>query len=174
MDVIASAIEAYPWGLPRRFGLEYLMQYPGNSIAAVGHYWLDSMRLTMAFEEAYPERCHRLSYEDLVSTPEEAAADLFSFLGAVQVPGITEACFRAPHASGGPGDKKIWSTTAISTRSLGRGAQVPASRLPTQVRTGINEILDMLGYRVVDRGWNAGTGQADPRARVTADSSRRV
>jgi hypothetical protein len=162
MDVIASAIEAYPWGLPRRMGLEYLMQYPGNSVAAVGHYWLDQMRTTMEFVENYPERCYRLRYEDLVTASEESIACLFSFLGVAQVPGITLDCFSTRHDNGA-GDKKIWSTSEVSAKSLGRGTRVPASRLPAPVRTGINEMLEKLNYRVVDRRWNSDLESADPR-----------
>jgi hypothetical protein len=43
--------------------------------------------------------------------PEETAAGIFSFLGARQVPGISQACFRAPHEGDGPGDEKIWFTS---------------------------------------------------------------
>ncbi len=97
MDMIASGVEASPWGL-QGFGFEnFVVQYPGNSIAALGSYWLDRTRTMLAFEQQHPGRCLRIRYEDLVSAPEEAAASMFSFLDVEQVPGITETCFRSEH-----------------------------------------------------------------------------
>jgi len=95
MDVIASCIEACPWGLSG-FGLDpYVAQHPGNSIAAVGTYWLSTMRSMIAFAEKYPGRCHQVRYEDLVTDPEATVERLFSFLGVAQVPGIAAQCFQA-------------------------------------------------------------------------------
>jgi hypothetical protein len=164
MDVVASGVESCPWGVSR-FGFDpFVVQYPGNNVAAIGSYWLACAQAILAFEERHPEQCYRLRYEDLVTAPEKTAAEIFAFLGADQVPGISQACFRTPHEGDGPGDEKIWFTSEITTGSMGRGVAVPAAALPPPVRQAINEALATLGYRQVDDEWNNVLNPVDPRA----------
>jgi protein-tyrosine sulfotransferase len=168
MDVIASAVEICPWGL-HRFGFDpFVAQHPGNSVAAVGSYWLATVQAILAFEEKHPDSCHRVRYEDLVTSPEQTAAAIFSFLGAEQVPGITRHCFEAPHDGNGPGDEKIWFSSEVTAESLGRGVQVPAAALPPPIQQPINEVLGKLDYRAIDVQWNAAVGRVDPRAHLDA------
>ncbi len=163
MDVIASGAECSPWGVSR-FGFDpYVAEHPGNTVAAIGSYWAECARTILAFEVSHPERCHRVRYEDLVSTPEETAAGLLTFLGAAPMPGITTACFETPHEGDGPGDEKIWFTTKVSTDTLGRGFRVPAAALPQMLREEINESLATLGYRAVADDWNNTARAVDPR-----------
>lgn len=164
MDVIASGVEVCPWGL-HRYGFDpFVTQFPGNSVAAIGSYWQTCARAIITFADKHPQACYRVRYEDLVTAPEQAAAGIFTFLGADQAPGIAEECFRVAHEGGGPGDEKIWFTTGVSARSLGRGVSVPAGALPAPLLQGINETLGELGYRVVDEDWNSAVGLTDPRA----------
>jgi protein-tyrosine sulfotransferase len=170
MDVIASGVEVCPWGL-HRFGFDpFVAQNPGNSVAAIGGYWLATVQAILAFEEQHSGSCHRVRYEDLVTAPEDTAAAIFSFLGAEQVPGITRQCFDAPHEGNGPGDEKIWFTSDVTAGSLGRGARVPTAALPSAVRQAINEALGKLDYRLVNGDWNAAVGRLDPRASMAAVS----
>jgi hypothetical protein len=163
MDVIASGVEACPWGLSR-FGYDpYVAAYPGNSVAAIGAYWLACVQASVGFSDKHPERCHLLRYEDLVTAPEEVMARVFGFLGAQQVPGIAEACFRTPHDQDGPGDEKIWFTEGVHDASVGRGVSVPVVAIPPPMREAINGLLDQLGYRAIGDGWNAVAGRPDPR-----------
>jgi protein-tyrosine sulfotransferase len=163
MDVIASGIEACPWGVSR-FGFDpYVAHNPGNNVAAIGTYWTDCTKAILAFENSEPERCFRVRYEDLVSSPEETAAGMLAFLGAEPVPGITRACFDVPHEGDGPGDEKIWFTTTVTADAIGRGIKVPAAALPDPLRAEINETLTALGYRTVDETWNDSPGPVDPR-----------
>jgi Sulfotransferase family len=164
MDVIASGVEACPWGL-HRFGFDgFTGQHPGNSVAAIGSYWLSAAASIMAFEDKHPDACHRVRYEDLVTAPEDTAAGIFSFLGAEPVPGITQACFRAPHEGNGPGDEEIWFTGGITADSVGCGVRVPVAALTPQLRQAVNEVLEQLGYSTVDEEWNAQAGRVDVRA----------
>jgi hypothetical protein len=164
MDVIASGVEACPWGL-HRFGFDGVAaQYPGNSVTAVGSYWLAAVRSIMAFESSHPDACHRVRYEDLVTAPEETAAAIFSFIGVEPVPDIARACFQTPHEGNGPGDEEIWFTSGITADSVGRGVRVPAAGLVPEVRQGVNEMLGRLGYLTVDDEWNALVGRVDVRA----------
>jgi hypothetical protein len=163
MDVIASGVEACPWGL-QRYGYDpFVAQYPGNSVAAVGSYWLASAQAILSFADDHPGSCHQVRYEDLVTAPEETAARIFSFLGERQVPGITRAAFDTPHETSGPADEKLWFTSAVTTGSMGRGTIVPASALPEPVRGKINHMLSRLSYRPVDDQWNDSVIGTDPR-----------
>lgn len=164
MDVIASGVETCPWGL-HRFGFDpYVTQYPGNSVAAIGSYWLACTNAILGFQEKYPDKCVRVRYEDLVTDPEATAARIFAHIGAEPAPGIADACFVTPHEGDGPGDEKIWFTDRVSSDSMGRGVIVPAGALPEPLRTSVNETLDKLAYRTVDNTWNAAVGTVDPRA----------
>lgn len=163
MDVVASGIEACPWGLSRYGFDSFVAQNPGNSVAAVGSYWAETVRLMLGFEERQPERCHRVRYEDLAAAPEEVTAGLLRYLGAAPAPGITEACFSTPHEGDGPGDEKIWFTTKISGDTIGRGINVPADALPPTLREEINGLLNRLDYRTIGPDWNDAPGVLDPR-----------
>lgn len=170
MDVIASGIEVCPWGVSR-FGFDgYVAQNPGNNVAAIGSYWADTTRHILSFEQSHPERCFRLRYEDLVTAPEQEAAKLLKFLGAEPFPGITQACFTAPHEGDGPGDEKIWFTSDVTSDTIGRGVKVPAAALPELTRQQINETLNKLSYRAVDDDWNRVSGPVDPRLQEAARS----
>jgi sulfotransferase family protein len=163
MDVIASGVEACPWGL-QRYGFDpFVAQYPGNSVAAVGSYWLSCAQAILSFADDHPAFCHQVRYEDLVTAPEETVAGILSFLGEQQVPGITRACFDTPHDTNGPADEKLWFTSAVTAGSIGRGAVVPAHALPGPARDPINQVLARLGYRPVDDHWNEAVSGTDPR-----------
>jgi len=163
MDVIASGLEACPWGLSG-FGFEqFAAQFAGNSVAAIGAYWLSCVKGILEFEESNPECCLRVRYEDLVTDPEETVSSMMSFLGEEQVPGITSSCFNTSHDRYGPGDQKIWFTSSIQTSSLGRGVKIPAKAFPPVLLDEINDLLKKLGYRPVDKDWNSIAGIVDLR-----------
>jgi hypothetical protein len=166
MDVIASGVEACPWGL-HRFGYDpFVARHPGNSVAAIGDYWLTCANAIMDFQQRHPQRCHRVRYEDLVTEPETTAAEIFSFLHAEPAPGITTACFEREHEAGGSSDEKIWFTSAVTAGSMGRGTTVPVDALPLGMVTAMNQMLTALGYRQVDDAWNSAIVPFDPRLRA--------
>jgi|GEM_PF-984003 len=166
MDVIASGIEACPWGL-QGYGFEnYAVQFPGNSVAAIAAYWLHCTNQVLEFEDSHRDACLRVRYEDLVSDPEQGAAAIFDFLGLTRVPGISRSCFSVAHDWDGPSDQKIWFTNQVSADSLGRGTRVPVDALPPALLADINETLARLEFRQVDAQWKRATGRVDPRLTV--------
>ncbi|HEY2577090.1 MAG TPA: sulfotransferase [Streptosporangiaceae bacterium] len=171
MDVVVSAIEAAPWGLSGYGFDQYVAGSPGNMVLAAAHCWLDQTRAITEFQEKYPDRCHGIRYEDLVTGPEQIAGELFTFLGLAPVPGITGTCLSQEHDTRGPADHKIWFTSRISTASLGQGARAPVQMLPPEFLKNLNETLDQLGYRQVDEHWRAAPGPADPRADGAPDAA---
>jgi hypothetical protein len=171
MDVIGSSLEACPWGLDG-FGFErYTVQYPGNNVAAAGASWVAGVSTMIEFEKAHLGRTLRIRYEDLVIDPESVAAEIFDFAGVAPEPGISQSCFTAAHEANGPGDPKIWFTTGVSVRSVGRGSDVPAGKLPPPLRTAMNEALSDLGYVQVGEDWNAVQRRVTMRG-VSAGTSR--
>jgi protein-tyrosine sulfotransferase len=163
MDVIASGIEACPWGL-KDFGFDpYAAGSPGNSVLAIARYWADYTATALALEEKYPERCHRVRYEDLVTDPETTASGIFEFIGVPQAPGISASCFAPDRERLGRGDFKIWNTSKITADSVGRGWSVPAFQIDPTVTARLNELSDRLGYARIERSWGAGPAPGDLR-----------
>lgn len=163
MDVIASGLEACPWGL-NGYGFEpYIATTPGNAVVALARFWADNTAETLAAEEHFPGRCLRVRYEDLVTDPENMAAGIFTFLDAAQAPGISASCFSADRERFGPADYKIWYTTQISAESIGRGWSVPVGMIAPQVLTGINELAAKIGYLQVDGKWGTSAPPRDLR-----------
>jgi hypothetical protein len=163
MDVVASGIEACPWGL-NGYGFEpYVAATPGNTVQALASFWADNVRATLAVEERFPDQCFRLRYEDLVADPERIADRLFEFLGVAAAPGISQACFSGGRERFGPADHKIWYTSKISSDSVGRGWSVPSGMIAPEILGVINEMAGKLGYLAVDGGWGTTEPPADLR-----------
>jgi hypothetical protein len=163
MDVIASGMEACPWGL-RGYGFDpYIAATPGNAVLALARFWAENAAETLAAEERFPGACVRVRYEDLVTAPEQVTAGLFGFLGATPAPGISAACFSTERERFGPADHKIWYTSKISGDSVGRGWSVPAGMIAPPVLDQVNELAAKLGYLPVDGGWGTSAPPADLR-----------
>jgi hypothetical protein len=171
MDVIASGMEACPWGL-NGYGFEpYAAATPGNAVMALASFWADNVQTTLAAQERLADRSFQLRYEDLVAGPEETAAELFEFLGVSAAPGISDRCFSVERERFGPADYKIWYTSKISSESVGRGWSVPAGMIAPQLLAVINELAGRLGYLPVDGHWGATEPPADLRVPVTSPSA---
>jgi Sulfotransferase family len=168
MDVIASGVEACPWGL-NGYGFDpYIAATPGNAVMALASLWADNVQTTLAVEERFADKCFRLRYEDLVADPEATAAGVFEFLEVPAVPGISETCFSPERERFGPGDHKIWYTSRVSSDSVGRGWSVPAEMIAPQLLNAMNDMAGKLGYLAVDDGWGTTEPPADLRAPVAA------
>jgi hypothetical protein len=163
MDVIASGMEACPWGL-NGYGFDaYIAETPGNAVWALARFWADNAAVILTAEEEYADRCHRVRYEDLVADPEDTAEKIFTFLGVALVPGISTACFAAERERFGPADYKIWHTSQITGDSVGRGWTIPAGLIPAPMRATVNELASKLGYVPVDENWGTADRPADLR-----------
>jgi len=163
MDVIASGLDASPWGMTGYGFDEYISDSPGNSVLALARYWLDHAGLIAGVEQRYPDRCHRVRYEDLVSAPEDVAQDIYAFLGEAPAPGASQRCFSGEREAFGPGDHKIWATSQISGDSVGKGESVPVGLIPPPLLASINDLAGRLGYVPVDGTWGTAGRPADPR-----------
>jgi hypothetical protein len=163
MDVIRSGLDACPWGLTGYGFDNYIVGSPGNAVLALARYWLENATLINRVEQAKPQRCHRIRYEDLVQDPEDVMRDVYEFIGVRPAPGVAQACFSGDRERFGPADHKIWATSKISGDSVGRGESVPAGLILPPVTAAINELAATLGYLPVDADWGAPGRAADPR-----------
>ena len=163
MDVIASGIEACPWGL-NGFGFDaYADSSPRNSVKALAQFWAENAAMILAAEERLGHRGYRVRYEDLVADPETVADGIFRFLGVRPVPGISAACFAPERERLGPGDYKIWHTTRITADSVGRGWSVPAEMMGPPIMTAVNDVAEKLGYARIDKSWGIAAVPPDLR-----------
>jgi hypothetical protein len=163
MDVIASGIEACPWGL-NGFGFDaYAGASPGNAVKALAQFWVDNAALILAAEEQLGDRAHRVRYEDLVADPEGVADGIFRFLGARPAPGISATCFAPERERLGPGDYKIWHTTRITTESVGRGWAVPADMMGAPLMAVVNDLGGKVGYAPIGKDWGIAAVPPDVR-----------
>lgn len=163
MDVVASGLEACPYGL-NGYGFDsYIASTPGNAVLALARFWADNAETTLAAEERFPDRCMRIRYEDLTADPEGIASEMFHFLGLPEAPGISATCFSAERERFGPADHKIWATSQITSDSVGRGWSVPIAMIPPPILAGINELAAKLGYLQVDDGWGTSGPPAELR-----------
>jgi hypothetical protein len=168
MDMVASGIEACPWGL-KGFGFDpYVAGSPGSDVLALARYWADHAAEIRAVEERHGQRCHRVRYEDLVTDPEAVAAGIFGFIGVQPSPGISARCFGPERERMGPGDYKIWHTSRITADSVGRGWSIPAEQIDEPVRARINDLADALGYLRIDEKWSVADTPPDLRAKLGA------
>jgi hypothetical protein len=163
MDMIASGIEACPWGLTGYGFDSYIAGSPGNIVLALARYWADHTGAILAAEERFPQSCHRVRYEDLVTDPERTADEMFKFIGVPSAPDVTTRCFSDERERTGPADFKIWHTSQIRSDSIGRGWTIPVTRIPSQITDQLNELAEKLGYRQVDGGWGTTSAPADVR-----------
>ncbi len=163
MDMIRSGLDACPFGLTGYGFDQYIVGSPGNAVLALARYWLDNATLINGVEQAHPDRCHRVRYEDLVEDPEGVMRDVYAFIGVAPAPGIAGACFSNERERFGPSDHKIWATSAISRDSVGSGEMVPAGLIPPQVAALVNELAAKLGYLPVDTDWGTPGRPSDPR-----------
>jgi hypothetical protein len=154
MDVVNSGVEASPWGL-HGYGFDRHVRPGLNTVSTLVGYWVDSAVSAIEFEAAHPEKCLRVYYEELVTEPEQVAAQIFDFIGVAPAPGITQYALldQEKAETFGHGDHKIWSSKGVSSGSVGRGIRVPPTLIPPNQATGLNQVLETLGYAQVNRAW---------------------
>jgi hypothetical protein len=147
-DVIASALEASPWGL-MGYGFEpYARETPANQVLALARYWADRTELGLAFERQHPNNCLGVKYEALVTYTDPTLSKLFGFL---QLP-YSEDAFTDEHLfhiepTLGPEDYKIGLATSVYSSSVGRGEAIPLEDLiPDQLLERITYLEQQLGY----------------------------
>ena len=133
MDVIASGVEACPWGLAN-YGFEpQLAGAPGNSVLALARYWTDHTAAILAVQDKYPRKLPCGSGTRTWLLTRTASPGDLRVSRLPPVPGISALCFSRERRGPAPGDFKIWNTSQITGESVGRGWVVPANLIPGAV-----------------------------------------
>jgi hypothetical protein len=132
-DVIYAAIQANPWGLADSPFGPFAAAYPGNSVAAIAAYWAANTEPLLAFEQAHPQACRRIRYEDLADNPEQAAQEIFAYLELAQDDPVTP-CWMA-------------NDTQPTADARGSDLQIPSHQIPSAIMAQVNALLTRIGYR---------------------------
>lgn len=156
MDVVASAIEASPWGFSGYGFTPFIQASPDNFVLALVNYWLHHVNGALAWEDQHPAEVIRVRYEDLVAMPAQALAAVFSFMNVEPEEAVVDVAFERAATTRVPGDYKIVHTRRVHERSVGRGRHVPVDLIPAEVLEHVNHALTRLGYEELTAAWNAG------------------
>jgi Sulfotransferase family len=161
LDVIASGLEASPWG-PNGPGFDsYADLSSRNTVLALAQFWAANAALIMAVEERFHEASHRVRYEDLVADPEGVGDRIFRFLGVAPVPGLPQACLTAERERAGPSGYQIGP--GARPGSMGGGWSIPAAMIGSPLTETINVLTDKLGYPRIDAHWGITAAPSGPR-----------
>lgn len=121
LDVINSCIATSSWGFMAELA-PYVKNNPDNFIAAMAESWLEKNQKLFAFEQLHQDRCFRLTYESLVTEPNNILASLFKFLDLEWDDQLLSKVFTTHHDNG-DGDTRILFTEKISQASVGKGEE---------------------------------------------------
>jgi len=164
MDVVASALDASPWGF-NAYGFQpFVQQSPDNFVAALAQYWRTHVEAMLRWEATHGERCLRIRYEDFVAEPDHTMKVVCGFIGVPHDPELIPRALRNRPVDEGPGDHKLAHTEAISASSVGTGKRVPLALIAPALREALDADLAALGYGPLGTDWSVPTeGQATPR-----------
>ena len=133
LGVIGAGVQANPWGLQSPSLRPFLLAYPGNSVAALAAYWVNSTEQLLGFERANQQAADRVRYEDVTTQPGQALAAVRAALE----PGDTENDIRPAR----PG----WLTEPGDAPAE-PDVTVPAELIPQPLREHITHLHAELGY----------------------------
>src|SRR5215472_8199334 len=129
LDVIGAGVQANPWGLQGPSLRPFLLAYPGNSVAALAAYWVNSTEQLLGFERANQQATDRVRYEDVTAQPGQALAAVRAALEPGDIPPAQPGWLAEPgEASAEP------------------ALTVPAELIPQPLRERITHLHAELGY----------------------------
>lgn len=136
LDVARSAIEV---------GMASSMSPDDNLAAACIEQWCVATERLLAFERALSPMTTRVTYEDLVTNPEQELDRIFDFLGVAHCPEVLSSAFSARHDDGA-GDPKIAGTAGIDGSRIGHGLTLDIRSVPESLRLRMLDLMSHLGY----------------------------
>jgi hypothetical protein len=143
-DVVRATLHASPWGLAGPAYAAFTTAHPASTTAALTAYWSTHTTSLLAFEQAHPEICHRVRYEDL-GTDSFSFSAVSDFLG-LEIPSTSLAAWR-------------YDIAASQSRDAGGpDADFPAGQVPLGLLKRANDLMKRLGYQPI--------GPATPPART--------
>lgn len=143
-DVIYSTLAASPWGLTGPQYARYTGAYPASTVAALTAWWFGHANALVAFEQANPDACLRLRYEDLLAE-ETTRNDLWKFLGlGPEAPPLPSAI------TSQPGEVEpllgVAGASALPPEQPGCGKDYPVDQVPPDLLAEVNKLHATLGY----------------------------
>jgi hypothetical protein len=134
LDVIGAGVQANPWGLQGPGLRPFMLAYPGNSVAALAAFWVNSTEQLLGFERANQQATDRVRHEDVTTQPGRALAAVRAAL----VLGDTGSDDSPPAQRG-------WLTEPGAAPAE-PDATVPAEMIPQPLREQITHLHAELGY----------------------------
>lgn len=150
LDTVHSCLEYSRNGFMPELS-EYVVRQPHNLIAAMLTAWTENTTTLVDFEAQNPDRCFRIRYEDLVTTPEESLRPLFAFAGVAWEEDLLPSVFTTRHDQRG-GDMKILATSRIDPSRVGVGQSIPLGRIPETIRLAADRLSEALSYPPIAAG----------------------
>ncbi|MBE7527131.1 MAG: sulfotransferase [Burkholderiales bacterium] len=148
MDVVNSCINRSRYTfLPEH--ILYVHRNPGNILAAMVENWVEKTDIMQKFELKNSDRCHRVKYESIVSSPEKILPDMFRFIGVNWESDLLERVFSIDHDVG-EGDGKAFLSSGIRQNTVGRGVDIPRNGVPGHLLQRVDALLSNLDYPMLD------------------------
>lgn len=137
--VVAATLRASPWGIAGATYAAYAAAHPAGTVAALAAWWVDHARPVLAFEEAHPDSCLRIRYEDLIAEPGQTEREILEFLG------LDGRGPRLPELPGEDGQK-------IAADGISGGAdEFPVGQIPPALLAQVNDLHVRIGYPQLNR-----------------------
>lgn len=154
LDFAISCLRFSTYGFFLHVVEDYVRKDHRNFLRALVRAWTDHTRELLRFEAEHAGDCHRLRYEDLVTSPEDTSRRLFDFLGVPFDPQMLQRVFSSPHHQRAySGDPNALFSRAIVDQGVGRGAELNPTAfasISAELRQEMNELLVALGYPAVE------------------------
>lgn len=154
LDVVMSGIEASTWGYNGFGFFPHVQKTPGNVVQALTEYWLETSEAILHAEREWPKDTLRIHYEALVLKPNDVLEIICEFIGEDYPDDLIDLAFTNMRPENGPGDRKFWTSSGISTDSIGNGKKVPIQLLPAPLLARVNALLNDIDYPLVSTDWN--------------------
>lgn len=133
LDVIYAGLAACPWGLAGSgYGFDgFAAANSGNSVAALADYWCTHTKRILGIEDAYPDKCMRILYEDLDADPQGLLDEILGFLDL-------------------PPMDAVDLVGTAGTGAVGCGKEIPVDWIPEHLLARVNGLMERLGYTALD------------------------
>lgn len=145
LDLVYSHISVSRLGVMEEVAA-YVRNNPMNFVSSMSDNWIDRTGDILDFESRGDARCHRVTYESLVSDTQETLNRIFDFLELELDEELLDRTFSNQGKGPIEGDIKFQFSSTISTDSIGQGDSIPLTYIPKRQMKRINELLIKLGY----------------------------
>jgi hypothetical protein len=130
--VIRAALDASPWGIADPAVAPFVRAYPASTVAALTACWVTHTETLLAFEQAHPQACLRVRFEDLAEARHETTEVMTAFLGLAGING---------QVARGEGNQP-----QPAPEDSGPEADLPVDLIPPGILAQADDLLRQLSY----------------------------